>query len=86
MGLLGAIVTVVLALAKASVLVLVLLIVIPLALVLFLLGAIGRWNAGRGSQSGPGGGTVDLVKCPTCGDWVEGACSKPGCTVPGGGG
>ena len=87
MGILGAIITGLLALAKASILVFVLLIAIPLAFVLFLLGAIGRWNSARGRQSRPdsGGGTVDLVKCPTCGDWVEGSCSRPECAVPGGG-
>ena len=86
MAVLGTLVTFLLALAKLSVVVVILLIAIPLALVLFLLGAAGRWNAGRTRQSNKGGdGTVDLVKCPTCGDWVEGECEKPGCAATGGG-
>ena len=46
---------------------------------------IERRNAGRGG--GPeSSGAVDLVQCPVCGDWVEGACRKPGCSGSGGGG
>ena len=80
MSAIGTIVAALLALAKASVLLLVFLLAVPVALTLWLLLALGRWNAGRAGRSRPSpGGTVDLVQCPGCGDWVEGACGKPGC-------
>ena len=77
-------VTFILGLAKFSILLLVLALAVPLVLVLWLLGMAGKWNAGRQGRPGsPPGGTVDLVQCPACGDWVEGECRKPGCAAAG---
>ena len=74
----------ILGLAKFSILLLVLALAIPLVLILWLLGMVGRWKAGRQGRSNPApGGTVDLAQCPTCGDWVEGRCRRPGCAASG---
>ena len=72
----------ILGLAKFSILLLILALAIPLVIILWLLGLLGRWNAGRGGQSSPSaGGTVDLIQCPACGDWVQGKCEKPECAA-----
>ena len=72
----------ILSLAKVSVLLLIVLIAVPLVLVLWLLAAIGRWTGAGGRPGQRQGDALDLVQCPSCGDWVEGACGKPGCSAP----
>ena len=63
----------------------ILLLAVALAAVWWLWRVIERRNAGGGG--GPdSSGTVDLVQCPVCGDWVEGECGKPGCSGSGDGG
>ena len=63
----------------------ILLLVIALVAVWWLWRIIEGRNVGRGGGS-KSTGTVDLVKCPTCGEWVEGECGKPGCAGSEGGG
>ena len=62
----------------------ILLLAVALVVVWWLWRMIEGRNAGRGSGE-KSSGTVDLVRCPTCGDWVEDECGKPGCSGSGGG-
>ena len=56
----------------------ILFLILILVAVWWLWRVIERRNPGGGGRSRTGG-AVDLVKCPTCGDWVEGACERSGC-------
>ena len=62
----------------------ILFLILTLLVVWWLWRLFERKGMGVGGQSKTSSGdAVDLVQCPSCGDWVEGACGKPECAGPG---